>query len=627
MICESTDLFPEESQVSDDEIEGDDVNLSRLSSYDDGNIAIAFTGGSLKASCAGMAILRGFQQKKIVTYSNGRIRRTIPAMNRVKYNSGCSGGSIPVMLYSYAQVPVDELLDTKRTRNPAKITTKSLNEMSESSMFSCVTKLRVDRACCFLLSNLSNLYRTHSYISAVAYEKFLKKYNVPKNKYITSGEEELERIMESRIDPKIREDQFLLPRKDIKTLPIVITSMRGSRFDLTDAYKRKWKKIYSAVWDEYHSNRSSSSSETRANIPKSRMTKAVLANRDSVGDGNIPIPYTISPNVVETRYSGDVKLKKSIVKFPLDPVVPFRWGEEKGNFGNKRFSVEFMLGLAINSVGMKTGFTFLSSIRKIKLDDDGSRGTQLFADGGLNDCTGILPALQQDDIKNIIFVQSHNKSHIAEETTAYADIYRAGSSTKLTDPNFNRDFKEWLKMMSPKLTCLFGSFGFEKEFSQEIVLNHVFHDPNQNNLKELMIKFNALFEAGEPLVATLHNLRLIENPFWGIPSTNRRVNLTIIHYNMPKKFSEKVPTQAVPPPKGMGKIDRDGRFNNEEFRCIPEIPTRLNAYFYSNAQVNMFGYLGSWIIERSWDGLRNKDGELVFEGFSDFFENTVMLEE
>lgn len=400
--------------------------------------------------------------------------------------------------------------------------------------------------------------------------------------------------------------------------------MRGSRFDLTNSYIRKWRKIYSATWDEYHSNRSSSSSETRANRPKSRMTKAVLANRDSVGDGNIPIPYTISPDMVETRYSGNVKLKKSMVKFPLDPVVPFRWGEERGNFGNKRFSAEFMMSLSINSIGMGRITNAISAMvasnRKIKLDDDGSRGSQLFADGGLNDITGILPVLQQDDIKHIIFVQSHNKSHVAKETTPYADIYRAGSSTKLTDRNFDRNFQEWLKMMSPKLTCLFGSFGFDKEFSKEIVLNHVFHDPNQNNLKELMIKFNQLFEAGEPLVATLQNLRLIENPFWGIPSTNRRVNLTIIHYNMPKKFSEKVPTQAVPPPKGKGKIDRDGRFNNEEFRVIPELPTRLNAYRYSNAQVNMMGYLGSWIIERSWDGLKNKEGELVFEGFRDIFE-------
>ena len=77
---------------------------------------------------------------------------------------------------------------------------------------------------------------------------------------------------------------------------------------------------------------------------------------------------------------------------------------------------------------------------------------------------------------------------------------------------------------------------------------------------------------------------------------------------------------AVPPPEGMNKIDEDGRFTNEEFKVVPELPVDgADQIMYSHEQVNMMGYLGSWMVDHSWDGLKGHDGKVVFEGFDAIF--------
>eukprot|EP00978_Attheya_sp_CCMP212_P032282 scaffold125362_cov56-Attheya_sp.AAC.5 len=59
-------------------------------------------------------------------------------------------------------------------------------------------------------------------------------------------------------------------------------------------------------------------------------------------------------------------------------------------------------------------------------------------------------------------------------------------------------------------------------------------------------------------------MEVIDNPFWGVKS-GKTVDLTLIYYNIPKKFSENVRDDVVPPPKGQSKTDEDGRFTNERF--------------------------------------------------------------
>ena len=166
--------------------------------------------------------------------------------------------------------------------------------------------------------------------------------------------------------------------------------------------------------------------------------------------------------------------------------------------------------------------------------------------------------------------------------------------------------------MNPRLTCLFGFFGVKK-INHANILNHVFWDPNLDRLKELMVKFNGLYEAGEPLIVTLRDLDVIDNPFWSIKA-GQKINLSMIYFNMPRKFSEQVPDTV-------STIDEDGRFKNPQLRSVPELsPDGLDVLRYSNAEINMMGHLGSWMVHHSWDGLKNEEGEVIFDGFGDIFD-------
>lgn len=103
-----------------------------------------------------------------------------------------------------------------------------------------------------------------------------------------------------------------------------------------------------------------------------------------------------------------------------------------------------------------------------------------------------------------------------------------------------------LTVINPRITCYFGFFG-ESLINHSNTPNHVFIDPNLDRLKELMVKYNSLFKADEPLIATLHDfLATIDNPFWGI-TAGKKVDITLMYFNMPKKFSEQVPEECSSP--------------------------------------------------------------------------------
>merc|ERR1712048_1048770 len=82
----------------------------------------------------------------------------------------------------------------------------------------------------------------------------------------------------------------------------------------------------------------------------------------------------------------------------------------------------------------------------------------------------------------------------------------------------------------------------------------------------------SLFEAGEPMIATLEGLEVVPNPFWGVEG-GFTTDLTIIYLDgMPRKFAEQIPLDVIPVPEGMDLLDETGRFlNNEEFKMVPNL--------------------------------------------------------
>jgi hypothetical protein len=392
-------------------------------------------------------------------------------------------------------------------------------------------------------------------------------------------------------------------------------------------YMKNFSKMNSEVRNQFHMQKlleasypiSTNNEDSISTTHRSRMSDLVMSIRDSVGHGNMPIPFVGSVCGVETRFQGKVQLQKGrrdieTVNFPIELTAPYEWGDERGwMFSRKRFSAEFLTSMSTNFPG-SSGKNILSDFcnrRRLKFNEDGPEMSYRFADGGSNDLMGIMPLIQRN-VKNIISIYNFNQSPpYADFSTTYADIYKHASCSDINDPNFNHDFTEWLKRMNPRLTCLFGFFGANK-INHANILNHIFWDPNLDRLKEMMVKFNALYEAGEPLIVTLKDLDVIDNPFWSIKA-GQKINLTMIYFNMPKKFSEQVPSTV-------STVDENGRFNNPQLRSIPELsPDGLNVLRYSNAEINMMGYLGSWMVHRSWDGLKNEDGEVIFDGFGDIF--------
>lgn len=587
------------------------------SSIDEDELSLAFAGGSIRAASACYGALRGFQQKHLTSPSTGE---TVSAMDLVKYNSGISGGSIPAVLYSYARVSTEELLETQRTTDPSMITPEDLSTMPETSMGFVLArkpKTRIKIIDWLIKMALSmKIFRVHNFWSAATYKKLFKPLNIPANKYFTSSKEELEKILQD--NPRLKESDFLLPREGTKTLPMILFTMFGSRAD-NHEYEKNYRRIYDKAWNEFKAQETlkyftSSFEEKRPN-----MTEIVLSVRNEFGS-NLPMPYVATPDSVQNLYSGNVQVRKEVVEFPEKTVKPFEWGVRRTRFG-----VEHLVGMSTNFVGSMGSSVaqVITGLRKIRLSNN-SAVQQRFADGGTNDVMGIIPLVQRRETKNIISVYIFNQNPpYTDFTESYADIYKFANATSLKDPDFNLHFQEWLKRMNPRFTCYFGFFNTHP-IAHANIMNHIFHDPDLDSLKELMIKYNSLFEAGEPLIATMKDLKVIDNPFWGVKG-GKHINLTLMYFNMPKTFSDNVPIEAVPPPEGMSKIDEHGRFNNEQFRMVPELPVEGTGQIkYTNEQVNMMGYLGSWMVDHSWHGLKGHDGEVKFEGFDKIFRASVV---
>jgi hypothetical protein len=292
----------------------------------DGEIALAMAGGGLRAASAVYSALRGFQKKRVIHPETGE---EVSAMDLVSYNSAISGGSIPSMLYTFARVPTDELLETDRTVDPSKITKEELSRMPKTSMGYVIaqkpdTKGILKRSIMKVLSNPFNLFKSHSLWSAGVYKKFCYPLNMPKNKYFTSSKAELDKILAE--NPKLSEDDFLLPREDVKTKLMVLISMHGYRLDL-GKYMDNYGKINNESWAEHKSRLDSGEK-----YPS--MTDIVLSVRDKY-NGHLPMPYVVTSDVVENKYSGSVDVRRKKVEYPESNSKTFEWGAKRGKYGRK----------------------------------------------------------------------------------------------------------------------------------------------------------------------------------------------------------------------------------------------------------------------------------------------------
>ena len=122
----------------------------------------------------------------------------------------------------------------------------------------------------------------------------------------------------------------------MKALPMILISMHGSRAD-NNAYEKNYRTIYNAAWNEYKAQEEALGGSLFTNSFEKRpnMTELVLSIRDKHGS-NLPMPYVITPDSVENKYSGTVQVWENKVEFPEKTLKPFAWGVENMRYGSKR---------------------------------------------------------------------------------------------------------------------------------------------------------------------------------------------------------------------------------------------------------------------------------------------------
>ncbi len=61
----------------------------------------------------------------------------------------------------------------------------------------------------------------------------------------------------------------------------------------------------------------------------------ILTNLRETYGSNMPMPYVITPDSVENKYSGNVDIEGKVIQFPEAVVEPFEWGTKKCMFGRE----------------------------------------------------------------------------------------------------------------------------------------------------------------------------------------------------------------------------------------------------------------------------------------------------
>jgi len=115
-------------------------------------------------------------------------------------------------------------------------------------------------------------------------------------------------------------------------------------------------------------------------------------------------------------------------------------------------------------------------------------------------------------------------------------------------------------------------------------LNHIFDD-GKFHLQQLRANLDALYAAaGKPLITTLKDIKVIDNPYWGTEA-GQLVDLTIIYYTfLPTDFCKSDP--GLPPrPKGEPMF-KDGSFTNKYFKDFPNLAGLVGAPNLADCSMN-----------------------------------------
>jgi len=149
------------------------------------------------------------------------------------------------------------------------------------------------------------------------------------------------------------------------------------------------------------------------------------------------------------------------------------------------------------------------------------------------------------------------------------------------------------------------------------MLNQIF--ANQNDqcddlFQSLMEQFQRKQEKGEALVAYLKDVPVVENAFWGIDGGRCVANFAVILYTLPTNWARELKKHTKVDVFPMPQSRRKGGgadLTKPTWRKAGSFPYsgfagNGPAIYYTPEEVNLYGYLGDWIVSSEWDnGLKD----------------------
>ncbi len=590
-------------------------------------IGLALPLGSFTGAVVGASVMRGFHLQK-ATNIDGEISSK-SALEMFDYMTGSSGGLIPNIMFAYARDRTsDELLDAGGINDPKDITAEELDNIPDKSIFKIMTS---HSAPSFLKAIVSAAITGKTLFSEFMYFQCLEPVGVPKDQPL--------------------EDTPL--RDGVNYIPIVTTNMHGPIeldpnwfYEVMNVHLSQQVAMLSQNYEEFQFMEGSSEARTyrKLDIPN-------IFRLAEEGGHQIPIPGFITPDMFYVGYSESEMEFSSVAGLSAESLSfsPFSTNpdalqpEEEG-----AMTIEKFLGLGTNAVPIMLP-NFMDDLPQALIDlfskplvqeittADGQKRTVPFTDGGLVTLAGI-PALVKKDTKKIIFpiMRTDAQHNVLEHGPVMTALFR------VLLPLFGL-------VSEHEMDAIVA--GTIEEYNVHLIWDYLkavggsetVFDPmsnGENQLDKFYAMAKALYDAGEPIVVTLENLHVVENPFWAIEAGGL-VDLTIILIlDVPENFSKQIDPNVAPPPEGKS-FTENGFFTNEDLKFVPapvsamgtrqldlELPL-LNLTVHQEApdfdfSVNpkackMTEVLVTWIINEAWEGLSDANGVEVFSGFKNIF--------
>ena len=578
---------------------------------DDGDftgIGLALCGGVYPGGVVAGGIVRGFQRKRIKLNDEEK-----PALDAFDYIAALSGGNLATIVYAFAPTTSSNiLLDAQSNGNPSLITTREMENIPRSSIFS---RFNIPAANHMFLAMSGGNTQQDSKVDVwenFVYDMFLKPFG------IADQAQPIGKI-----------------RNEVKAIPLAMTTMLGP------------SELYHEYSSENHVNRKfqtaiSFQANKFGKIFKNLIgTKPLLTLPENNADlwdaakiSQFQIPYGafITPNefeipILEHRTKYDSIGNKSAESIDFVPISAHP--DSLQPRGEGKFSLSKMLAVSTNTISFQIGAIpssmkakFSPSIIEIPTKS-GEKRKVVLTDGGYNSINGVA-ALVKKKVRKIVCNLFSTQDRIK--------LYRDNGYDYPWMVGYVHILK-FFGVVFQDLSTDYKSFDYAQTYTL-----HFFdlYSNGENQVNKFVESIKSLYRAGEPMIVTLKDLDVVENRFWGIEAGGK-VDLTVIvNAGVPRKFADQVPLNVVRPPRrGTGVLDEYGYFRNEKYNTVPNllhetgdavvnIPEAglinqtldgIPEIALTTENIQMTKLLCSWMIEHAWEELVGDDGEVKFEGF------------